>query len=110
MAEEKRVKLEDDQANTHLGHKDRYGRTLAYIFLKDGTLLNAEIIRQGYGHAYTQLPFSRMEEFIEGCSPFAVWIWLVPTRAGDNALCREEICTENIGMGAMITVQEITLT
>jgi micrococcal nuclease len=43
------------------GHKDRYGRTLAYIFLEDDTLLNAEIIRQGYGHAYTQFPFSRME-------------------------------------------------
>ena len=44
-------------------HKDRYGRTLAFIFLEDGTLLNAEIIRQGYGYAYTQFPFSRMEEF-----------------------------------------------
>ena len=38
-------------------------RTLAYVFLEDGTLLNAEIIKQGYGHAYTQFPFSRMEEF-----------------------------------------------
>jgi len=37
--------------------------TLAYVFLEDGTLLNAEIIRQGYGHAYTAFPFSRMEEF-----------------------------------------------
>jgi len=26
-------------------------------------LLNAEIIKQGYGHAYTQFPFSHMEEF-----------------------------------------------
>jgi endonuclease YncB( thermonuclease family) len=31
--------------------------------LEDGTLLNAEIIRQGYGHALTRYPFSRMEEF-----------------------------------------------
>jgi micrococcal nuclease len=61
MAEGKRIRLEYDQANAHLGHKDRYGRTLAYIFLEDDTLLNAEIIRQGYGHAYTQFPFSRME-------------------------------------------------
>jgi micrococcal nuclease len=38
-------------------------RTLAYIFLEDGTLLNAEIIKQGYGHALTRYPFSRMEEF-----------------------------------------------
>jgi micrococcal nuclease len=38
-------------------------RTLAYVFLEDGTLLNAEIIKQGYGHALTRYPFSRMEEF-----------------------------------------------
>jgi endonuclease YncB( thermonuclease family) len=43
--------------------KDRYGRTLAYVFLADGRLLNAEIIRQGYGHAYTKYPFQRLEEF-----------------------------------------------
>ena len=63
VVEEKRVRLEFDQANVAQGHKDRYGRTLAYVFLEDGTLLNAEIIKQGYGHAYTQFPFSRMEEF-----------------------------------------------
>jgi micrococcal nuclease len=63
MAEGKRVRLEFDQANAARGHKDSYGRTLAYVFLEDGTLLNAEIIKQGYGHAYTQFPFSRMEEF-----------------------------------------------
>ena len=63
MVEGKRVRLEFDQGNVVRGHKDRYGRTLAYVFLEDGTLLNAEIIKQGYGHAYTQFPFSRMEEF-----------------------------------------------
>ena len=63
IVERKRVRLEFDQANAARGHKDRYGRTLAYVFLEDGTLLNAEIIKQGYGHAYTQFPFSRMEEF-----------------------------------------------
>jgi len=63
MVEGKRVRLEFDQANAHLGHKDRYKRTLAYIFLEDGTLLNAEIIMHGYGHAYTRFLFARMEEF-----------------------------------------------
>ena len=63
LAEGKPVKLEYDQANAHLQHKDRYDRTLAYVFLDDGTLLNSEIIRQGYGFAYTQFPFSRIEEF-----------------------------------------------
>ena len=55
------MRLEFDQANAVRAHKDRYGRTLAYVFLEEGTLLNAEIIKQGYGHAYTQFPFSRME-------------------------------------------------
>jgi len=27
--------------------RDRYGQTLAYVFLDDATLLNAEIMRQG---------------------------------------------------------------
>ena len=63
LAEGKRIKLEFDPANAHIEHKDRYGRTLAYVFLGDGTFVNAEIIRQGYGHAYTRYPFSRIEEF-----------------------------------------------
>ena len=33
MVEGKRVRLECDQANAARGHKDRYGRTLAYVFL-----------------------------------------------------------------------------
>ena len=57
------MKLEYDQANAHIQHKDRYSRILAYVFLDDGTLINAEIIRQGYGFAYTQFPFSRIAEF-----------------------------------------------
>jgi len=43
--------------------KDKYDRTLAYVYLADGRLLNAELIRQGYAHAYTQFAFSKMEEF-----------------------------------------------
>jgi micrococcal nuclease len=63
LAEGKRVRIEYDEANAPIGHKDRYGRTLAYVFLPGDTLLNAEIIRQGYGQAFTRFPFSRMEEF-----------------------------------------------
>jgi len=63
MVEGKRVRLEFDQANAHIGHKDRYKRTLAYVFLEDGTFLNAEIVKQGYGHAYTRFPFKYLDEF-----------------------------------------------
>jgi micrococcal nuclease len=42
---------------------DKYGRTLAYAYLPDGSMLNAEIIRQGYGYAYTKYPFKYRNEF-----------------------------------------------
>ena len=58
MVEGKKVRLEYDQDRT-----DRFGRTLAYVYLEDGTFLNAEIVRQGYGHAYTRFPFKYLEEF-----------------------------------------------
>jgi micrococcal nuclease len=65
MVEGKRVRLELDPANAAIGHKDNtpQRRTLAYVFLEDGTLLNAEIIKQGYGLALSRYPFARMEEF-----------------------------------------------
>ena len=46
--------------------KDRYGRTLAYVYrYPDGLFVNAEIIRQGYGHAYIEYPFVYMDEFLQ---------------------------------------------
>lgn len=58
LVEGKRVRLEYDGPRT-----DRYDRTLAYVFLEDGTLVNAEIIRQGYGFAYTAFPFRYLDQF-----------------------------------------------
>jgi micrococcal nuclease len=65
MVEGKRVRLEFDPANARRAHKDstQQRRTLAYVFLEDGALLNAEIIRHGYGFAYTRFPFARVAEF-----------------------------------------------
>jgi len=43
---------------------DIYGRLLAYFYrAPDGLFVNLEIIRQGYGHAYTKYPFKYMELF-----------------------------------------------
>ena len=43
---------------------DRYGRTLAFVYrAPDGLFINAEIVRQGYGHAYVEYPFRYLEEF-----------------------------------------------
>jgi micrococcal nuclease len=65
MVEGKRVRLEFDPANAAADHKDNteQKRTLAYVYLEDGTFLNAEIVRQGYGHAMTRYPFKYMAEF-----------------------------------------------
>lgn len=43
--------------------RDRYNRTRAYVYLPDGTMLNAELIHKGYAYVNTQSPFSKMEEF-----------------------------------------------
>ncbi len=54
------VRLEADPINTN---RDRYQRLLRYVYLPEGTFVNAEIIKQGYGFAYTSFPFSRIEPF-----------------------------------------------
>ena len=58
LLEGRSVRLEYDRERT-----DRYGRTLAYVHLVDGTFANAEIIRRGYGHAYTRFPFRYLDRF-----------------------------------------------
>jgi micrococcal nuclease len=60
LVEGKRVALAGGAGSQN---RDRYGRLLRYVYLEDGTLVNAEIIRRGYGLAYTRFPFERMEEF-----------------------------------------------
>jgi endonuclease YncB( thermonuclease family) len=56
------VRLEADPLNTN---RDRYDRLLRYVYLPDGRLVNAEIIKQGYGFAYTSFPFSKTNEFTQ---------------------------------------------
>lgn len=51
LVEGKRVRLEFD-----VEKNDRYGRLLAYVYLPDGTFVNAEIIRQGYASLLTYPP------------------------------------------------------
>ena len=58
MVEGKEVRLEFDWQK-----RDKFGRLLAYVYLMDGTFLNAEIIKQGYGFAYTKYSFKYLEEF-----------------------------------------------
>jgi micrococcal nuclease len=51
LVEGKQVSLEFDAER-----KDRYGRLLAYVYLKDGTFVNAEIVKQGYANLMTIPP------------------------------------------------------
>lgn len=56
------VRLESDPTNTN---RDRYNRLLRYVYLPDGRLVNAEIIKAGYGFAYTSFPFTKSDDFIK---------------------------------------------
>jgi len=51
LVEGKRVSLEFDTERY-----DRYKRLLAYVYLKDGTFVNAEIVKQGYASLMTFPP------------------------------------------------------
>ena len=70
LAEGKRVELEYDQNNAAKGHKGRYGRTLAYVWVlgEDGNrayMVNRTLVGSGYAHAYLKYPSERGEEFAQ---------------------------------------------
>ena len=58
MVDGQAVRLEYDTQRL-----DKYGRTLAYLYLPDDSFVNLEMVRQGYAHAYLTYPFRHMEEF-----------------------------------------------
>jgi micrococcal nuclease len=61
LVEGKRVRLEFD-----VEKKDRYERLLAYVYLKDGTFVNAEIVKQGYASLMTYPPNVKYaDEFVK---------------------------------------------
>lgn len=60
LAEGKTVRLEADSQDSN---RDKYHRLLRYVYLPDGTMLNSELIQDGYGFAYTVFPFTKLEAF-----------------------------------------------
>lgn len=50
LLENQNIKIETDPL---VGELDKYGRTLAYVFLPDGTLYNQTMIADGFAHEYT---------------------------------------------------------
>jgi len=51
LVEGKTVRLEFDVAR-----RDRYGRLLAYVYLEDGTFVNAWLVREGFAQVMTVPP------------------------------------------------------
>lgn len=57
----KQVRIESEASQ---GDRDKYGRLLTYVFLKDGTHFNKYMIEQGYAYEYTyDLPYKYQNEF-----------------------------------------------
>lgn len=60
-----RVFLVTDSNNAATKHRDRYGRTLAYVYRERDKLdFCAELVKQGYAHAYVKYHSERGEEFL----------------------------------------------
>lgn len=54
-----KLRLDYDQEK-----KDRYGRTLAYVYRSDGLLVNAEMLKQGYAHVLYRFPNIRKQKIL----------------------------------------------
>jgi micrococcal nuclease len=59
LVEDRTVYLEKDVSET-----DQYGRLLRYVFLADGTLVNAELVRLGYAQSVTYAPDVRHQNLL----------------------------------------------
>lgn len=59
---DQKVRLEADPTNQN---RDRYNRLLRYVYLSDGRMVEEELIRNGYGFAYTSFPFTKKEAFVQ---------------------------------------------
>jgi micrococcal nuclease len=44
-------------------NRDKYDRLLRYVFLEDGTLINAKLVAEGYAYNYIYEPFQFMKQF-----------------------------------------------
>lgn len=79
------VSLEYDPSQ---GRLDRYGRTLAYVWMSDGRLYNRLMIEDGYAHEYTySIPYRYQDAFIaaeRSARDAQRGLWSPATCAGDT--------------------------
>ncbi|MGH9827699.1 MAG: thermonuclease family protein [Blastocatellia bacterium] len=59
----KDVRLEFDPATESTGNKDEAGNALAYVYTRDGTLFNAEMIKQGHAFVDAAHSFAKVDQF-----------------------------------------------
>lgn len=60
LVEGRKVYLEKEPGGDD---RDRFGRLLRYVYLEDGTFINAKLVRDGYANVYDRYPLSKTEEF-----------------------------------------------
>jgi len=60
LIEGKEVIIEYDSLNLN----DKYGRLLAYVYTKEGVLVNAELVKSGYAYVYAKSECSKTKEFL----------------------------------------------
>ena len=81
------VSLEYDASQ---GRLDRYGRTLAFVWMADGRMFNESMIVDGFAHEYTyNLPYRYQTEFIaaeRSARDAARGLWSPSTCAGNTSV------------------------
>ncbi len=60
LLEGKDVRLEPDPTDSY---RDKYRRLLRNVYLPDGTLINAQLVKDGCAFAYVILPLTKLDEF-----------------------------------------------
>ncbi len=45
--------------------KDKYGRTLAYLYLPDGLFVNRQMVESGYAETFRRFDFTYKQEFLD---------------------------------------------
>lgn len=83
------VRLESDPSQDA---KDKYGRTLAYVFLPDGQNFELSMIREGYGHEYTYKTAYKYQKEFKTAEASA--------KAAHLGLWSPSTCDGNTGVGS----------
>jgi len=91
----KEVKLVKDVTD-----RDKYGRLLRYIYLEDGTFVNEQIVRVGYGVAYPYGQDTSLCPLIENAEREAredkIGIWAIEEEEEIPVFEEEYVCSTNV--------------